>query len=1184
MIADMARSNPPMASAFVAEFARRLQGQSPALALPLTWIEQRLSERGLTIEQLVQSENQQQAADQVSISNSIGSLRFLGAMDWREFVETMSVVEQTLRDDPGGVYGRMDFATRDRYRHVVEKIAKAQPPVARARWRAQAIQLAHAGRRRGMAATTGAAHVGFYLIDKGLPQLEAQRRRCASPSPRRLARAAAGFRLLLYLGGDRRCITAARRRRLCWRRRMAAELHGWLLAPIGILLLLLHEPARRRARELAGDAAGDAAPAAAHGFLRGHSAGMRARWSSSRRCSPAPQDVDDLVEALEVRFLANRDDHLHFALLTDFRDAPQETLPEDDAAAAAGAGRNRGAEREVPERRARDDPFFLFHRPRRWNPQERVWMGYERKRGKLAELNALLRGGAARPLLAASSATRPSCPSVKYVITLDTDTQLPRDAARQFVGTMAHPLNRRAYDAAQAARVATATASCSRASAVSLPGANRSRFARLFGGEPGIDPYTRAVSDVYQDLFGEGSFIGKGIYDVDAFERALDGRFPENRILSHDLLEGCYARAGAVERRGAVRGLSVPLQRRREPPPPLDSRRLADRRVAAAARARARTRRRIAESALGAVALEDLRQPAAQPASRWRCWCCCCWRWTVLVAALVVWTRCRSSGSSLLPALDAASGQGLLRKPADLPLGQHLRDVARFGARGSSRQACLTLACLPYEAFFSLDAIVRTLVRMLVTRKRLLEWTHVGRLRTRPTRADLAGLLRDDVDRARHRLAAATAYLVLRQPAHSLLAAAAPVALVRLARRSPGGSAGRSSAATPRLTPDADRFSADASRARPGRFFETFVGPEDHWLPPDNYQEHPRAVVAHRTSPTNMGLALLANLAAYDFGYISGRPTARAHGERARDDGDAGAAPRPLLQLVRHAVAAAAAAAVRLDGGQRQPRRPSADAAAGAARARRRHDPRRARVRRLARHAASALADAAAEAARRHRRDRATAARSGVCRTSPPCHARCGATWLARWAASIAERREPAYSTMRLRLSRRATARSGGRRRSTRQCRSALDELTCWPLARAAAGSATAHLLIDAIPTLRELATTIPSSAIRAATASSRRSARGWKLGALAAASAAPASGSRPSNAWPAIGRARRDGVRLPVRRDAPPAGDRLQRRRAPARRELLRSAGLGSAPVPVSSRSPRDNCRRRAGSRWAAC
>src|SRR5439155_6623053 len=177
VIADMARSSPPLVSSFVAEFARRLQGQSPALALPLTWIEQQLSESGLTIEQLVQSENQQQAADQVSISNTIGSLRFLGVMDWREFVETMSVVEQALREDPGGVYGRMNFATRDRYRHVVENIAKSSP-LTEGEVAGQAIQLAQE-RAAGASGDDRAAHVGFYLVDKGLPQL----RRTANTRP-----------------------------------------------------------------------------------------------------------------------------------------------------------------------------------------------------------------------------------------------------------------------------------------------------------------------------------------------------------------------------------------------------------------------------------------------------------------------------------------------------------------------------------------------------------------------------------------------------------------------------------------------------------------------------------------------------------------------------------------------------------------------------------------------------------------------------------------------------------------------------------------------------------------------------------------------------------------------------------------------------------------------------------------
>ena len=254
------------------------------------------------------------------------------------------------------------------------------------------------------------------------------------------------------------------------------------------------------------------------------------------------QNIEDLVEALEVRFLANRDENLHFGLLTDFRDAHEETIPEDEP--LLRLARKRIEELNEKYRSAKGDTFFLFHRPRRWNPRERIWMGYERKRGKLAELNSLLRGGS-RDRFSLVVGETAVLSNVKYVITLDTDTQLPRDSAWQFVGAMAHPLNRARYDEDKQ-RVCEGYGILQPRVAVSLPGTNRSRYARLCGSEPGIDPYTRAVSDVYQDLFGEGSFIGKGIYDVDAFERALKGRFPENRILSHDLLEGCYARAGLL--------------------------------------------------------------------------------------------------------------------------------------------------------------------------------------------------------------------------------------------------------------------------------------------------------------------------------------------------------------------------------------------------------------------------------------------------------------------------------------------------------------------------------------------------------------------------------------------------------------------------------------------------------------
>ncbi len=555
VIADMARSNPPMGGALVAELARRLQGHSAALALPLTWIEQRLSESGFSIERLVQSETQDQAGVQVSISNTIGSLRFLGAMDWREFVEAMSSVEQKLREDPGGLYARMDFATRDRYRHAVEKIAKgsrlSETEVAR-----KAIQLAYDG-VAGVAGRSGdddrTAHVGFYLVDQGRPLLEraaAMRR----PLLAAVARAGRQMPLWLYLGPIV-IVTATLTAMLL------AKAHGDgvaddVLVALGLLVLLATSQLAVGMVNWLATLLVTPRPLPRMDFSRGLPPQSRTLVVVPTMLTGA-DDIERLVEALEVRFLANRDAHLHFGLLTDFQDAAAETLPEDES--LLQLARN-GIEQlnakygrtAIPiEDGATGDSFFLFQRPRRWNAQERVWMGYERKRGKLAELNSFLRtgrgGGDGFSLVIGETA---ALSSVRYVITLDTDTQLPRDSARQFVGVMAHPLNRARFDTGgkpkASERVTEGYGILQPSVGISLPGANRSWYARMNGGEPGIDPYTRAVSDVYQDVFGEGSFIGKGIYDVDAFERALSGRFPENRILSHDLLEGCYARSGLL--------------------------------------------------------------------------------------------------------------------------------------------------------------------------------------------------------------------------------------------------------------------------------------------------------------------------------------------------------------------------------------------------------------------------------------------------------------------------------------------------------------------------------------------------------------------------------------------------------------------------------------------------------------
>jgi len=847
-IADMARSGQPMVSSFVAEFARRLQGQSPALALPLTWIEQRLSEDGMSIEQLVQSENQQQAADQVSISNSIGSLRFLGAMDWREFVESMSVVEKKLREDPGGVYGKMDFATRDRYRHVVEKMAKgsrlSEIEVAR-----KAIQLAHDGTAR-KGGDDRAAHVGFYLIDKGLPQLEqtAEARLSVSEAVRRTG---GRFPLSLYLGTIA-LITVILTGSLLAKAH-ASGVPDWALVLIGVLALMCASHLAVALVNWLATMLATAHPLPRMDFSGGIPPEFRTLVAVPTMLISA-QNVEDLIEALEVRYLANQDENLHFGLLTDFRDAHEETLPED--APLLQLARKRIEDLNEKYRSARGDPFFLLHRPRRWNPQERIWMGYERKRGKLEELNSLLRGGP-RDLCSLVVGETAVLSNVKYVITLDTDTQLPRDTARQFVGAMAHPLNRARYDEDRR-RVCEGYGILQPRMAVSLPGTNRSRYARLCGSAPGIDPYTRVVSDVYQDVFGEGSFIGKGIYDVDALERSLKGRFPENQILSHDLLEGCYARAGLLSdvqlyedypsRYGAdvsrrhrwIRGdwqiapwllPRVPVQdssRQKNPLSLLSQWKIFD-----------NLRRSLVPLALTLLLL--LGWTALSPA----------WFWTMSVIGII-----------LIPPL-ISSILEMFQKPDDVLLGPHLAAALRAAGRHFA-QAAFTLVCLPYEAFFSLDAIARTAGRMLVTRRRLLEWNPSGELdRNSPT-----GLIAScrSMGIAPVIASATAVYLAASNPA--ALAVAGPMLCLWFAAPAVAWWISRPLARREaRLTADQLLFLRKISR-KTWAFFETFVGPEEHWLPPDNYQEYRGAALAHRTSPTNMGFALLANLSAYDFGYI----------------------------------------------------------------------------------------------------------------------------------------------------------------------------------------------------------------------------------------------------------------------------------------------------------------------------
>ena len=848
VVADMARAELRLSSSFVAEFCQRLSRLNPALHFARGWLEQRLAEQGLSIDLLVHQESQSQASDQVSVSHSIASLRSLSAIDWKEFVETLSLVEQTLRGEPADVYSDMDFATRDRYRHVVESLAK-QSGLSETEVAQRTVQLAaESSREKGRADRT--AHVGFYLVDRGRPRLE-RALRARWPGNTIVERSIRRFPLTFYLGGIFLATMLGTFGFLHQAQSLGVQglrlIFFTLLFLIGVSQLAVAvmnwlSPLLVKPRLL---------PRLDYSF------GIA---SESRTMVVIPtilnslEGIDALIETLEIHYLANRDEHLHFALLTDLPDATQEVLSGDDLLLKRVRTGIEALNRKYSS--GESDFFFLFHRPRLWNPKEGLWMGYERKRGKLAEFNAFLRGGGTNcfsDVIGRTSILR----EINYIITLDTDTQLPRDSARQLTATMAHPLNRPQFDSAR--RIVTeGYALLQPRVEVSLPSARRSRFVRLFAGDAGIDPYTRAVSDVYQDIFGEGSFIGKGIYEVDAFERALAGRFPENRVLSHDLLESCYARCALVtdvkfyEEYPARYNVDVDRRHRW-----------------------IRGDWQIMEWLLPWVPGSDGRY-IGNPLSSLSWWKIFDnLRRSLVPAALLLFLlgswlllpKLEGLGAALvlmiitLPALLSLSTD-LLGKPGELPWSMHLRGLGASCGRHLG-QIALTVAFLPYEAFINLDAVGRTLWRLLVTRKRLLEWQTSSEV-ARMARAHLAGFYLTMWMAPAIALASGLCLAVLHP---SQLDLALPILCAWLA--GPWIAWWISQPVPP---PALDLTAAQLSFLRhtarkTWHFFETFVTAEQNWLPPDNFQEDPRLIAA-RTSPTNIGLALLANLAARDLGYL----------------------------------------------------------------------------------------------------------------------------------------------------------------------------------------------------------------------------------------------------------------------------------------------------------------------------
>jgi len=850
-VAEMARTESFISPAFAAEFYRLLEGKHPSLKLALSFAEGQLEQRGTSVGRVIDGEAREQAADQVSIANRINSLRRVNEINWSELIERVGVVDRILGEDPAGAYADMDFGTRGRYRHAIESLAqrskRSEPDIARC-----AIDLAAAD--HDPAGDPRVHHVGYFLIGPGRASLERELG-ARAPAEHRISARLKRWPSATYLGGifiASLVITA-----LVW------SGHRWYVAPMPlaidmVLMVAVFVAASQPAVTLVNWLLGMLVPAQLlpkMSFSGGIPDECRTLvvvpWLLG-----GPEGLTDQLDALEIRYLGNRDPNLRYALLTDFPDAPERDMPGDAALlqlATAGVDRLNAKYPLSGSTR-----FYLFHRPREWNARQSVWMGFERKRGKLGDLNRVMRGAHPDRAFSVMVGDLDALQTARYVITLDADTLLPPEAARKLIETMAHPLNRPWFSKGSR-RVVAGYGLLQPRISVTWSADRPSRFARLYSDSTGLDPYTRAVSDVYQDLFSEASFVGKGIYDVDAFSRSVGSRFPNDLILSHDLLEGSYARAGLVSDIELIEhqpnSFSVDVRRRHRwtrgdwqivqwllpivPGP----------------------RRRGLRNTLKAhhrwKIMDNLRRglvPLAMLALLLRGWSHGSFAvyWTLIVVALLL-------GAPLLIALVQVARNLKQRVPR-----RRWRSTWR-GIRDELLRDVFSIATLPFETWVNLDAIARSAGRLLFTRRHLLEWTpmtdamrgaaatlaqYVRLMWVAPATALVAGLaLGWQVPEA---LPAALAFLML-----WFMAPALAWSISRTPERPP-------------LPLDAAQqiFLRSVAR-RIWHWFDTFVNARENWLPPDNCQAFPVEQIAHRTSPTNIGMALLANLTAHDFGYIT---------------------------------------------------------------------------------------------------------------------------------------------------------------------------------------------------------------------------------------------------------------------------------------------------------------------------
>ncbi|HQA66018.1 MAG TPA: glucoamylase family protein, partial [Bacillota bacterium] len=797
------------------------------------YIDERLSEQHTTSESITQLEHKEQAARQVSMGNSITSLRFISTLDWKVIFEELSQVEQILRQDPAGIYQKMDFASRDKYRHELEILSK--------KLKVSEIKVA---RKLIECSVEDNRHIGYYLFREQKEQLldRIARKGMYIYSPAGVyffsIITLTAFLVFLMLNYSYREGAAGFWTQLVIALAVLIPASDVSVSAINWILVHIKPPAFLPKLELKDGIPEDAAAIVVMPTLI-------TKGSSAVK----------LLLKLEEYYLANREGNLYFALLGDYKDSDGEKSEGDQEIILAASEKVRELNRKYG---SDEDKFFFFHRRRVFSKTQNRWMGWERKRGALYEFNELLLGGK-KASFEHIEGNISALKDVKYVITIDSDTKLSIETAKKLIGTITHPLNKAVVDEGRGV-VKEGYGLLQPRISVDIVSANTSRFARVFAGQGGIDIYTNAVSDIYQDYFGEGIFTGKGIYELAVFQGILRNMIPENTVLSHDLIEGAHVRTGLVTDIELIDGYPSKYS--------ASSMRLhrwvrGDWQLLQWLFSKVRSAKgEIVRNPLSPInrwkILDNMRRSLVPPN-------------LVLLFFLSLWLMPGNAMVWLLLTLIAAVFP-LFVSFAEVVMTKYDRRMNEGSARGELGtlkrpflQSLLTLAFLPHQAQLMLDAIVRTMVRVLITRKNLLEWV---------TAADMELALKNDMASYWKRMwlcSAAGAVLLLLSmfKAPEAIIAVLPVALLWIAAPAIAYWVSEPQAEKKNELSKKEIAELRLLARKTWSFFEDFVSALDNYLPPDNYQEDPPNGVAHRTSPTNIGLLLASIMSARDLGYIS---------------------------------------------------------------------------------------------------------------------------------------------------------------------------------------------------------------------------------------------------------------------------------------------------------------------------